>query len=90
MYISKKDSINQFIPKNPTIAFPFLETNLGSISQTNSILYYLAKKYKKDLQLNPLENAKINQWIEFENCNDYIKKLKNELINKYYIEGNKN
>jgi len=49
MYISKKDSINQFIPKNPTITFPFLETNLGNISQTNSILYYLAKKYKKDL-----------------------------------------
>ena len=97
MYISKKDSINQFIPKNPTITFPFLETNLGSISQTNSILYYLAKKYKKDLFLNPLENAKINQWIEFENCkinnrfiNDYIKILENELTNKDYIEGNKN
>ena len=89
--MTNKESIKQFIPKNPTITFPFLETNSGNISQTNSILYYLATKYKKDLLgLNPFENAKINQWIEFENCNDYIKKLKNELINKYYIEGNKN
>ena len=78
MYISKKDSINQFIPKNPTITFPFLETNSGNISQTNSIVYYLATKYKKYLfRLKTFENAKINQWIEFANCeiNNCLKEI---------------
>ena len=73
--MTNKESIKQFIPKNPTITFPFLETNSGNISQTNSILYYLATKYKKNLLgLNPFENAKINQWIEFANYE----------INNYY------
>ena len=52
--------------KTPTITLPFLETEEGNISETNSILFYIAKKYKKDLLgLNIFENAKINQWIEF-------------------------
>ena len=67
--ISDNETRKKYIPKTPTITFPFLETKLGNISQTNAILNYLALKYKKDLLgLNPFENAKINQWIEFANC----------------------
>ena len=76
--MTNKESIKPFIPKNPTITFPFLETNSGNISQTNSILYYLATKYNKDLLgLNPFENAKINQWIEFANyeINNCLKEI---------------
>ena len=55
--------------KIPTITFPFLETKEGNISETNFILFYLAKQYKKNLLgKNSFENAKINQWIEFATC----------------------
>ena len=76
--MTNKESLSQFIPKTATITFPFLETNSGNISQTNSIVYYLATKYKKDLfGLNTFENAKINQWIEFANCeiNNCLKEI---------------
>ena len=55
--------------KIPTITFPFLETKEGNISETNAILFYLAKQYKKNLLGKySFENAKINQWIEFATC----------------------
>ena len=57
---------NNYASKTPTTTLPFLETKEGNISETNSILFYLAQKYKKDLiGQNIFENAKINQWIEF-------------------------
>ena len=76
--LSDKDTNKKYTFQTPTITFPFLETKSGNISQTNSILYYLASQYKKDLLGNdPFENAKINQWIEFANCeiNNCLKNL---------------
>ena len=67
--LSDKETNKKYTLQTPTITFPFLTTKSGNISQTNSILYYLASQYKKDLLGNdPFENAKINQWIEFANC----------------------
>ena len=60
---------NSYVLKTPTTTFPFLETQNGNISQSNSIIYYLCQKYKPDLLgENPFEKAKIMQWIEFANC----------------------
>ena len=76
--LSDKETNKKYTVQTPTITFPFLTTKSGSISQTNSILYYLASQYKKDLLgNNPFENSKINQWIEFANCeiNNYLKNL---------------
>ena len=54
------------VTKTPTNTLPFLETAEGNLSETNAILYYFAQKYKKDLLgKDTLENAKINQWIQF-------------------------
>ena len=67
--LSDKVTNKQYISQTPTITFPFLSTKKGNISQTNSVLFYLASKYKKDLLgNNPFENGKINQWVEFANC----------------------
>ena len=67
--LSDKVTNKQYISQTPTITFPFLSTEKGNISQTNSVLFYLASKYKKDLLgNNPFENGKINQWVEFANC----------------------
>lgn len=63
------ESRKKYVSKSPTITLPLLETKDGNISETNAILFYLAKKYKKDLLgNNSFENAKINQWIEFATC----------------------
>ena len=57
------------VTKTPTNTLPFLETAEGNLSETNAILYYFAQKYKKDLLgKDTLENAKINQWIQFAAC----------------------
>ena len=57
------------VSKTPTTTLPFLETSEGNLSETNAILYYFAQKYKKDLLgKDALENAKINQWIQFAAC----------------------
>ena len=84
--LSDKDSRNKYISKIPTITFPFILTESGNIAQTNSILYYIALKYKKDLLgLNAFENAKINQWIEFANCE--INRCQKEIIfPKFWLE----
>ena len=77
--ISDNESRKKYISQTPTITFPFLETESGNISQTNAVLTYLALKYKKDLLgLNAFENAKINQWIEFANCE--INRCEKEII----------
>ena len=77
--LSDQDSRNKYISIIPTITFPFIQTESGNIAQTNSILYYIALKYKKDLLgLNAFENAKINQWIEFANCE--INRCQKEII----------
>ena len=55
--------------KSPTITLPYLETEKGNISQSTSIEYYICTKYAPELiGNNPLEKAKINQWVEFANC----------------------
>ena len=57
------------VTKTPTNTLPFLETAEGNLSETNAILYYFAQKYKKDLLgKDTLENAKINQWMQFAAC----------------------
>ena len=67
--LSDKVTNKQYISQTPTITFPFLSTEKGNISQTNSVLFYLASKYKRDLLgNNPFENGKINEWVEFANC----------------------
>ena len=81
MYITKANCIFENIDlsdvesrkilasKTPTSTLPLLETESGNISETNAILFYIAKKYKTDLLgQNSFENAKINQWIEFASC----------------------
>ena len=70
---------NSYALKTPTSTLPFLETKKGNISESNSIEIFLAKKYKPDmLGKNIFENAKINQWIEFANCE--IQNCAKELI----------
>ena len=97
--LTEKESNKKYTSQTPTLTFPFLSTENGNISQTNSVLYYLALKYKIDLLgNNSFENAKINQWIEFANCeinnclkniiypifgwNEYDKDLSNKDNNK--------
>ena len=87
MDLSDETSRKNNILKTPTITYPFLETEKGNISQTNSILYYIASKYNKNLiGKNAFENAKINQWIEF--ANNEINQCLKEII--YPIFGWKN
>ena len=67
--LSDTETRNKSVSKTPTTTLPFMETTEGNISETNAILYYLAKKYKKDLLGKDIfENAKISQWIEFASC----------------------
>ena len=97
--LTEKELNKKYTSQTPTLTFPFLSTENGNISQTNSVLYYLALKYKIDLLgNNSFENAKINQWIEFANCeinnclkniiypifgwNEYDKDLSNKDNNK--------
>ena len=67
--LEEKEKRNSLVQKTPTTTFPFLQTEQGNISQSNSIIYYLTKKYKPELLgETPFEKAKILQWIEFANC----------------------
>ena len=70
---------NTYAQKTPTTTLPFLETKNGNISESISIEIFLAKKHKPEiLGLNAFEHAKINQWIEFANCE--IQNCAKELI----------
>ena len=70
---------NSYAQKTPTTTLPFLETKNGNISESISIEIFLAKKYKPEiLGSNVFERAKINQWIEFANCE--IQNCAKELI----------
>ena len=76
--LEEKEKRNSLVQKTPTTTFPFLQTEQGNISQSNSIIYYLTKKYKPELLgETPFEKAKILQWIEFANCeiNKYNKSI---------------
>ena len=76
---------NKYASKTPTTTLPFLETNEGNISETNAILIYLAKKYRKDLLgKNCFENGKINQWIEFA-CTE-INNSQKSIISHFWME----
>ena len=67
--LEEKEKRNSFVQKTPTTTFPFLETEKGNISQSNSIINYLTNKYKPELLgQTAFEKAKILQWIEFANC----------------------
>ena len=67
--LEEKEKRNSLVQKTPTTTFPFLQTEQGNISQSNSIIYYLTKKYKPELLgETSFEKAKILQWIEFANC----------------------
>ena len=70
---------NTYAQKTPTTTLPFLETKNGNISESLSIEIFLAKKHKPEiLGSNAFEHAKINQWIEFANCE--IQNCAKELI----------
>ena len=70
---------NSYAQKTPTTTLPFLETKNGNISESISIEIFLAKKNKPEiLGSNVFERAKINQWIEFANCE--IQNCAKELI----------
>lgn len=70
---------NSYALKTPTATLPFLETGIGNVSQSISIEIFLAKKFNGDvLGKNNFERAKINQWIEFANCE--IQNCARELI----------
>ncbi len=70
---------NTYAQKTPTTTLPFLETKNGNISESISIEIFLAKKHKPEiLGSNAFEHAKINQWIEFANCE--IQNCAKELI----------
>ena len=70
---------NTYAQKTPTTTLPFLETKNGNISESISIEIFLARKYKPEiLGSNTFEHAKINQWIEFANCE--IQNCAKELI----------
>ena len=69
---------NKYAQKTPTATLPFLETKNGNISESKSIEIYLANKYKPDILGNNIyEKSKINQWIEFANCeiNNCLKEI---------------
>ena len=62
-------SRNSYALKTPTLTLPFLQTNKGNISESTAIQIFLAQKYNPNmLGKNIFEKAKINQWIEFANC----------------------
>ena len=79
---------NSYALKTPTTTLPFLETNSGNISESISIQIFLSKKNKPELLgTNAFERAKINQWIEFANCE--IQNCAKELIYPIF-QGKKN
>ena len=79
---------NSYALKTPTTTLPFLQTNLGNISESIAIQIFLSKKYKPELLgTNVFERAKINQWIEFANCE--IQNCAKELIYPIF-QGKKN
>ena len=86
---------NSYAQKTPTTTLPFLQTKNGNISESISIEMFLAKKHKPEiLGADAFERAKINQWIEFANCE--IQNCAKELIypifrgKKPEIKGNDN
>jgi len=77
--LSDNESRISLAKNSPTITLPYLETEKGNISQSSAIEYYISAKYNPELiGQNPLEKAKINQWIEFANCE--IQNCAKELI----------
>ena len=67
--LSDNDARISLATKSPTITLPYLETEKGNISQSAAIEYYICSKYNPELLgQNLLEKAKVNQWIEFANC----------------------
>ena len=67
--LNDNDARISLATKSPTITLPNLETGKGNISQSAAIEYYICSKDNPELLGNNLlEKAKINQWVEFANC----------------------
>ena len=69
---------NSHSKKTPTATLPYLCTDQGNISESISIQIFLAKKFNPDfLGINSFQNAQINMWIEFANCelNNNVKEI---------------
>ena len=67
--LSDNDTRISLSTQSPTITLPFLETEKGNISQSGAIEYYICTKYNPELLgQNLKEKSKINQWVEFSNC----------------------
>ena len=72
---------------SPTITLPYLETEKGNISQSGAIINYICSKYCPELLgQNLFEKAKINQWVEFANCE--IARSAKALIYPYFRRKN--
>ncbi len=67
--LSDNDARISLATKSPTITLPYLETEKWNIPQSAAIEFYICSKYNPELLGNNLlEKAKVNQWVEFANC----------------------
>lgn len=57
---------DEFLRKNPTGKVPVLETDKGTISESNAIARYIAREGKPEFHgKTSIETALIDQWIDF-------------------------
>lgn len=57
---------DEFLRKNPTGKVPVLETDKGTISESNAIARYIAREGKPQFHgRSSIETAQIDQWIDF-------------------------
>ena len=67
--LSDNESRISLAKNSPTITLPYLETEKGNISQSAAIKNYICTKYCPVLLgQNLFEKAKVDQWVEFANC----------------------
>ena len=67
--LSDNESRISLAKNSPTITLPYLETEKGNISQSAAIKNYICTKYCPELLgQNLFEKAKVDQWVEFANC----------------------
>ena len=67
--LSDNESRISLAKNSPTITLPYLETEKGNISQSAAIKNYICTKYCPELLGQSLfEKAKVDQWVEFANC----------------------
>lgn len=58
----------EFLKINPNGKVPTLETEDGPIFETHAILRYAARRGGKGYGATPYENAQVDQWLDWVNC----------------------